>query len=43
MSLLKIASRFAKANLARENDIADFIEKTDINQKLRKINKSYFM
>ena len=27
MSLLKITSRFAKANLARENDIANFCKK----------------
>ena len=36
------ASRLAQANLARENDIADFVQKTDFDDKLKNNKKNYF-
>ena len=37
------SARLAQANLARENDITNFIKKTDFEQKLKKIKqKLYF-
>ena len=35
-------SRLAQANLARKNDVADFVQKTDFDDKLKNNKKNYF-
>ena len=34
------APRLAQANLASKNDIANFVKKTDFDDKLKKLNKN---
>ena len=34
------AARLAKANLASKNDIANFVRKTDLDDKLKNLNKN---
>ena len=40
LTYVNFSARLAEANLARKNDIANFVKKTDFDNKLENVNKN---